>query len=93
MKPNHFISACFLFFVATFVSYGQTGTLKGTVTNGKTKETIIGASVILQSDPKIGTITDFNGNYELKLPVGKQSIIFSFTGMQADTLTDRKSVV
>ncbi|MCG3166923.1 MAG: Vitamin B12 transporter BtuB [Bacteroidia bacterium] len=87
MKPNHFISACFLFFVATFVSYGQTGTLKGTVTNGKTKETIIGASVILQSDPKIGTITDFNGNYELKLPVGKQSIIFSFTGMQADTLT------
>lgn len=87
MKLNHFISTFFLLLISCFVSYSQTGTLKGTVTNGKTKETIIGASVILQSDPKIGTITDFNGNYELKLPVGKQSVIFTFTGMQSDTLT------
>ncbi len=87
MKLNHFISSCFLILAFNFVSYAQTGTLKGTVTNGKTKDTIIGASVVLKSDPKIGTITDFNGNYELKLPVGKQSVIFTFTGMQSDTLT------
>jgi hypothetical protein len=71
----------------SFISYAQTGTLKGTVTNGKTKETIIGASVVLQSDSKIGSITDINGNYELKLPIGKQSVIFSFTGLKSDTLT------
>ncbi len=92
MKLNHFISPCFLLpificIIFSFTANAQTGILKGTVSNGKNKETIIGASVILQSDPKIGTITDFNGNYELKLPVGKQSVIFTFTGMQADTLT------
>ncbi len=87
MKNLHFILSCFLLLSSCFYISAQTGTLKGTVTNGKTKETIIGASVILQSDTKVGTITDFNGNYELKLPVGKQNIVFSFTGMESDTLT------
>ncbi len=87
MKIVHFISSCFLLIFSSFISYSQTGTLKGSVTITETKETIIGASVILQGNPTVGTITDFNGNYELKLPVGKQNVIFKFTGMQSDTLT------
>ncbi len=87
MNLKHFISSCFFIFILSAVSYSQTGILKGTVTNGKSKETIIGASVVLQGNPSVGTITDFNGNYELKLPIGKQSVIFTFTGLQSDTLT------
>lgn len=87
MKILRFILPCIPLVIFCFFSLAQTGTLKGTVTNGKTKETIIGASVILQSDPKTGSITDISGSYELKIPVGKQSVIFSYTGLQSDTLT------
>jgi iron complex outermembrane receptor protein len=87
MKIIHFISPCFLFLISCFSSFAQTGILKGTVTDGKTKETIIGANVVLQSDPTVGTVTDFAGAYELKLPVGKQSVIFTYIGMESDTLT------
>jgi iron complex outermembrane receptor protein len=87
MKNLRFTLSCLLLLTSCLVSFSQTGVLKGTVMNGKTKETIVGASIVLQSDIRVGTITDFNGVYELRLPVGKQSVIFSYTGMQSDTLT------
>ncbi len=87
MKTFRFILSCFLLLTSCFLSFAQTGTLKGTVTDGKTKESIIGANIVLQSNPVVGTVTDVNGIYELKLPVGKQSIVFSFIGMESDTIT------
>lgn len=60
----------------------QTQVVRGTVTDRISKESIPGVGVtVLHSDPLITTTTDENGNFRLeKVPVGKQSIRFSFDG-------------
>ncbi len=53
-----------LFFIAPSMLFGQTGTIKGTVADQNTKETLIGATVMIQGTTT-GTITDFDGNYRI----------------------------
>lgn len=59
--------------------FAQTGTLKGTLTDEITGETLIGASVMYGNGK--GTTTDIDGNYQLDLPLGPQTITFSYVGM------------
>ena len=44
----------------------QTGVIKGTITDANTKESLIGATVVIQGTTK-GASTDFDGNYKLYL--------------------------
>jgi len=52
-----------IIFVTTSFSWAQT--IKGTVYDDKTNETIIGASITVKGT-KIGAVTDFNGQFEFK---------------------------
>lgn len=52
--------------------------VKGTVIDD-TKEPLIGVSVMVEGT-SIGTTTDFDGNYELKIPDGKKTLVFSYIG-------------
>ena len=54
-------------------------TVKGTVVDTK-GETVIGASVILKGSPRVGTVTDFDGNFVLKVPDEKSVITVSYVG-------------
>lgn len=53
--------------------------ITGTVTD-ETKETVIGANVIVKDNPSIGTITDVNGKYTIEVPDTKATLVFSFIG-------------
>lgn len=53
-------------------------TINGQVTN-EAGETLIGASVLVP-ETSIGTITDYDGNYELDVPEETTHLIFSYTG-------------
>jgi iron complex outermembrane receptor protein len=64
-----------LFFILISVSLlAQDAYLKGKVSDIKSKETIVGASVIV--DDSIGTVTDVNGNYFFKTTAGKHKVEF-----------------
>lgn len=63
----------------------EKGTLKGSVIDDMTDETLIGANVVMLQDKSVGASTDFNGNYSFSLPAGDHKIICSFTGMKTDT--------
>jgi iron complex outermembrane receptor protein len=64
-----------LFFILISVSLlAQDAYLKGKVSDVKSKETIVGASVIV--DNNTGTVTDVNGNYFFKTTVGKHKVEF-----------------
>ncbi|MCQ2336457.1 MAG: SusC/RagA family TonB-linked outer membrane protein [Paludibacteraceae bacterium] len=65
-------------------SYAQTA-ITGTVTD-ETGEPIIGAYITLESDKSVGTITDFDGNYEISVPADSK-LIFSYTGYESQTLS------
>ncbi len=77
-------SAAFLFICQLTFAQG-TGTLKGVITDTKTGETLIGASVTLENDKAKGSAADFNGNYSLTLPAGQHKIAISFTGYNTKT--------
>ncbi len=64
-----------LFFILISVSLlAQDAYLKGKVSDIKSKETIVGASVIV--DNNTGTVTDVNGNYFFKTTAGKHKVEF-----------------
>lgn len=57
-------------------------TLKGYIRDTKTNEPLVGASVTYNLKGKQGTISDFNGAYEIKLPEGGVELIFSYVGYE-----------
>lgn len=64
-----------LFFVHITASlFGQDAYLKGKILDSKSKETIVGASVVI--DDTVGTVTDVNGNYFYKTSPGKHKVEF-----------------
>ncbi|MFZ1677356.1 MAG: SusC/RagA family TonB-linked outer membrane protein [Saprospiraceae bacterium] len=71
------------FFLLSFTLAQAQRTIKGTITdpNG---EPVIGASVMVVGTT-LGTVSDFNGAYELVVPQGSTSIQFAYTGYQTQT--------
>lgn len=63
-------------------TFAQQGLLvKGTVFDGN-GETVIGASVVVKGNTSIGTISDFDGNFQLNVPSDKTILVVSFVGMK-----------
>jgi TonB-linked SusC/RagA family outer membrane protein len=56
-------------------------TVTGTVVD-PSKEPIIGATILLKSDPKVATTTDLDGRFSIQIPSGNQVLVFSFIGME-----------
>ena len=59
--------------------------VSGTVVD-QTGEPVIGAYVTLDGDNSVGTITDFDGYYEISVP-SDAKLIFSFMGYESQTLS------
>ena len=53
--------------------------LKGHVSDSKTNEPLVGAGVVLKGNATTGTVTDLNGNYELKVSP-TSTLVFSCIG-------------
>ena len=59
----------------------QTGiTVTGNVTDNSA-EPLIGASVIVKGNASLGTVTDFDGNFQLKVPSESTVLVISYVGM------------
>ncbi|MCG8514208.1 MAG: SusC/RagA family TonB-linked outer membrane protein, partial [Halanaerobiales bacterium] len=54
-------------------------TLKGKITDSETNEPLIGATIVLQGTTE-GTISDFDGNYELTINETEATLIVSYIG-------------
>ena len=60
-------------------------TVSGTITDGDSDETLIGANVVVPGT-SIGTATDFDGNFELTVPEGTTQLAVSYAGYQTQTI-------
>lgn len=65
-----------------------TQTIKGTVMDKEAQYPLIGVTVMLVGlDNSMGTSTDEDGNFRIdKVPVGRQSIQFSYIGYETVTI-------
>lgn len=77
MKKNVLIILVFITYLCGNI-FAQNGFIKGKVIDSKTKETLVGVSIITEA--KTGTTTDVNGNYSLEIVPGDHTITFSFIG-------------
>jgi len=64
--------------------FAQT-TVRGTVTSADDGGTLPGVSVIIEGT-SLGTTTDMDGKFTLNVPDGSTAIVFSFIGMQTQTI-------
>jgi len=55
-------------------------TVTGNVTDGAA-DPLIGASVIVKGNASLGTVTDFDGNFQLKVPSESTVLVISYVGM------------
>lgn len=84
----HWITLVYCLLLLPFLSPGQEeGTFKGTIIDRETGETLVGANVVLRSDPTIGAASDVRGHFSISLPPGSYTFVINFTGMKSDTLS------
>ena len=69
-------------FLCAGIGYAQPGgVISGKVTD-TAGEPLIGASVFVEGNTTVGTVTDFDGAYTLTVPEGSTALVFSFIGMK-----------
>jgi TonB-linked SusC/RagA family outer membrane protein len=74
-----------LFGIFGFQSVFAQTTVTGTVKSADDGGSLPGVSVVIEGT-SLGTTTDMNGNYTLSVPAGSKSIVFSFIGMEKQTI-------
>ena len=84
------IISLLLSFVVSMGAIAQSGTLKGSVSDGETGEPLpfVNVVVFLNGNQVTGTNTDFDGNYVIKpINPGAYEVMFSFVGYQQKKVT------
>ena len=77
----------FIFAIISLASFGQTGVLKGTLTDSKTKEALIGATIRLEG-LTLGASSNVEGNFEIaKIPAGIYKVIITSVGYQPNQIS------
>jgi TonB-dependent receptor len=83
-----FLNALLLLLVCSLgIAQAQNGTLRGTLIDDKTGETLIGVTVLLEGT-STGTITDLDGNYNISAPAGTYTVVFSYISYATKKVTD-----
>lgn len=78
MKKAILLFALIIVYSSTL--FAQKGTIKGTIIDKKTKESLVGATVKIK-DSSVGTIVNLDGKFELnKLAAGKLLLVTSMVG-------------
>ncbi len=77
----------FIVIIMTFVAFNAvsqslTQTVRGTIKDKETLESIIGAKFeLFNSDPFLATVSDYDGKFRLEnVPIGKQTFVVSYLG-------------
>lgn len=70
----------------SLAAFSQTGTIKGTIKDETTGETIIGANIFLEGTTQ-GAVTDIEGNFTIpKVKVGKYNLLISYISYISKTI-------
>ena len=82
MKSNIRTIVLAIYFISIYtVAFSQT--IKGEVKDKNTGEPLIGANVVLATDSGVGTVTDFDGSFDLKVSSFPVTLNVSYIGYTA----------
>jgi len=63
-------------------TYAQSHEVHGIVKANDTKEPLPGVDIIIPGHFSLGTVTNVNGHYSIKVPADADTLVFSYTGYQ-----------
>jgi outer membrane receptor for ferrienterochelin and colicin len=66
------------------------GFVRGRIADGEFGGAMLGATITLENNPGVGTVTDMDGNYSLSLPEGTYNIKISFISYSTQIFKDVK---
>ncbi len=69
-------------FATSVTLFAQTKTITGKITDSKTKEPMVGATILVKGT-KVGTATDVDGNFKLDIPADAKVLTVSYVGYTA----------
>ena len=75
------ITLC-LSFASPVMAQDQYGLLTGTVVDASTQQPLVGVNLLILDSTHMGTVTDLDGSFSLRLPAGNHSIRASYVGYQ-----------
>lgn len=76
-----FLFLLILSFTSGVSAQGGKTVVKGLVTDAS-NEAVIGATVMVKSNPSLGTITDIDGHFSLSVPSTNATLVISYAGMK-----------
>ena len=79
-----------LFLLFHVFAFAQSRTVKGTVKDSKTNETIPGATVMVEGSPATATATDLNGAFTIQVEGEGKKLVISFLGYETQTVDANK---
>lgn len=82
---KNYLLACFLVVLAGATVFAQQRTVSGQITDSGTGEPIPGVNVLIQGTTS-GTVTDIDGNYQLSVPSGEVTLLFSYVGYKTQAI-------
>ena len=84
MKKQILVIVLF-FAVSVFSAHAQSYTVNGIVKSAEDSLSLPGATVIVKGTD-IGTVTNINGYYSIDVPFTSDTLVFSFVGLQSQTI-------
>jgi len=78
---QRFVITMFFALLASWSFAQEKGTLTGSVMDSDSKESLIGVNIL--TGEGLGTTTDFDGNFNISLPIGSYVLTFSYIGYQS----------
>lgn len=69
-----------MLFFSILPAFAQEVEIKGTIIDNVTKEPLPGVNIKVEGNTVLGTATDINGKYSIKVPSGNVTLVFSFIG-------------
>ncbi len=74
-----FLTFNFLYFISFLSLFSQNAILNGIVLNTETNEPLIGVTIKVD---EVGTVTNYEGKFEIKLAAGEYKVKFSYIGYE-----------
>ena len=79
--------ATFVMIITLFGSvFAQQRVVRGTITSASDGLALPGVTVVVKDAKTIGTVTNVDGKYSIEVPKGKQTLVFSFVGMETKSI-------
>ncbi len=81
MKLKIYLAVCCLL-LSCIIVYGQGRTITGTVLSAEDGLPVIGGNILIKGTSN-GTVTDFDGKYEIAVDNDEAILVFSYTGLES----------